>query len=210
MSAHDAALAAYWQDHLEKGNNMPQKTCAICGCDIRGVEEPAVLFIGKYGRRYTVCADCEKLMDTFISGEDESEKTAAAKQIYDYLFNSGLPKTPELLAFFKELFTDSEKLAEAEATLAELEAEESAEEDTEEAEAVTSTVTSDEEAVIPTEEEFLADREKPMSLFSRILFFLLFLLLGGGAIFYGVVSSMISLTVIGALVALLGLLAFVK
>lgn len=204
MSAHDAALAAYWQDRLEKGKNMPEKICAICGCDIHGVEEPAVLFIGKYGRRYAICADCEVLMDTFVSGENESEKTAAAGKIYEYLFNSGLPKTPELLGFFKELFTDGERLAEAEALLSEYhedEEDEKAENSSEEEEAAAPVT---KEQAIPTEEEFLADREKSMSSFSKILFFLLFLLLGGGAVFYGVMSSVISLIVTGAVIALLG------
>jgi len=186
--------------HTENGTGMNKKTCALCSCDIEGLEEPAVLFVGRYGRRYEICTECENLMDTFVSGDFESERTDAAKRIYDCLFNSGHPKTPELLGFFKELFTDGERLAEAEAMLAEIEEEEIVEEKAEE---VTPAVTSD-EAAIPTEEEFLADREKPMSSFSKILFFFLFLLLGGGAVFYGITSSTVFLTVIGAVIALFG------
>lgn len=176
---------------------MQPKACALCSRDIETQTEPAVLFVGKYGRRYEICSACERLMDTFVSGESESERTDAAKRVYGYLFNDGIPKSPELLSFFKELFAEGDRLDEAKELLSE---EESTEASVTEAEGVPS---QEDEALI-SEEEFLADREKPTSLVTRLVFLLLFLLLGGGTLFYGIVGGKTLLVVVGAIIALLG------
>ncbi len=180
---------------------MLRKVCALCSRDIEESEEPAVLFVGKYGRRYEICANCEGLMDTFVSSEIESDRTGAAKRIYDHLFHEGVPKSAELLDFFKDLFSENGRLVEAQDLLCEYAEEEAAaltdEEDV-------TPVPAAEENAIPTEEEFLASDGQSMPVISKILFLLLFLLLGGGTVFYGIVSSTISLIVVGAIVALIG------
>ena len=157
------------------------------------------MFVGKYGKRYEICTECEEVMDTFLSGDFESERTAAAKKLYDCLFAENDPKSPELLSFFKDLFSENGKtLLEAQESLREYEEElrESHEED--------APVTPPVDDSLPTEEEFLRDREKPMSIWAKLLLLLLYLLLGGGAIWFGIIRSTVALIVAGSLIALIG------
>lgn len=178
---------------------MERKTCALCALDIEEQNEPAILFVGKYGRRYEICTDCEHLMDTFVSSEDEGKRNEAAKTVYNHLFSEGVPKSMELLEFYKNLFDEGEGLAEAQKLLREYEEEERA---SCEEEALTEEEPTANEI---SEAEFLADREKPLGISVKIFYLFLFLLLGGAAVGYGILQSIVSLIVAGALVALLGI-----
>ena len=178
---------------------MANKVCALCSHDIDTVEEPALLFIGKYGRRYEICPDCEALMDTLVSTEDEAEKTAAAKTVYHHLFEGDEQKSGELITFFRDLLAEnSETMTEAKESLEEYEEEERRKKE----EALTE---KDEVKTEPSEEEFLQSEEKPMKLWVRLVFLLLFLLLGGGALAFGILSSRIAMAVVGGIVILVGI-----
>ena len=102
------------------------KECALCAKNIDHVKEPALLFIGRYGRRYEICLDCEELMDTLVSPDFESERDAAVKKVYGYLFENGEERvSSEMVNFFKDLLSeDSELMSEAKENLEEYEAEE--------------------------------------------------------------------------------------
>ena len=173
-----------------------RKTCALCSRDIEETNEPAVLFVGKYGRRFEVCEECEALMDTLVSDEAGDERNAAAKKVYHYLFADGIPKSRELLDFFKNLFADGESAEAADEDVVD-----AIEEDTEE-EATLAPIETDALDEI-SEEEFIADKVKPMTLTAKLLFLLLFLALGGGAVFYGILSGTVALIVFGALIAVI-------
>ena len=182
------------------------KTCALCSREIEETNEPAVLFVGKYGRRFEVCADCEALMDTLVSGKATDERNAAAKRVYHYLFEDGIPKSRELLDFFKNLFADGESVEESEEGSVENteevideDTEKDIDEDVEETPAPAQTV----ESCEISEEEFIADKVKPMTLTAKLLFLLLFLALGGGALAYGIMTGAVTMIVFGALIALI-------
>ncbi|MBQ7364273.1 MAG: hypothetical protein IJW46_01600 [Clostridia bacterium] len=188
------------------------KECTLCAKGIDHIKEPALLFIGKYGRRYEICLECEELMDTLVSGEYESERKNAGKTVYRYLFErEGDPISGEVVSFFKDLLAEgSELMQTAQENLDEyereeeqrrLEAEEAAKKALLAAEEATA-VAVDEASI--SEEEFLKDETEPLSLKVRILFFLLFTLLAAGAVTYGILQSNTVSIVIGAIVFLLG------
>jgi len=193
----------------------PEKTnmkeCALCSQNIDHVEEPALLFIGKYGRRYEICLDCEELMDTVVS-PDAVGKEDAVKTVYGYLFNTpDDQKSPELVSFFVKLLDeDSEMMREAQESLSEYEREEEERRRAAEEAAKTALEAAEDAAVeahddaLPTEEEFIKDETKPVSLGIKLLFMLLFTLLAGGAIAYGVIRSHVLSIVIGAIILILG------
>lgn len=189
---------------------MGNKECALCSCGIEHIKEPALLFIGKYGRRYEICLDCEKTMDTLVSSETPEERDDAIKTVYHHLFEDGSSqKSPELLNFFNRLLGDSETMNEARENLEEYEAEEAAKQA--EAEAIANAALDTAEAAAQdaasdeiSEEEFLAQGDKPLKLWVKLLFFTLFLVLSGVAIAFGVVKSNIPMIVIGAVVFLIG------
>ena len=56
-----------------------------------------------------------------------------------------------------------------------------------------------------TEEAFLAEDTKKTSLVTKIVFLLLFLALGGGALAYGIIKPSVFTIVIGAIIILLGI-----
>ena len=97
------------------------KDCVICSKDIGYLKEPALLFIGKYGKRYEICTECEALMDAFVAPEAGEGKKKAADTLYSLIFEKGAGhKGSELLHFFSDLFnTESETAKEAEESLKE-------------------------------------------------------------------------------------------
>lgn len=183
---------------------MLLKACALCSCDIEHLEEPAVLFVGKYGRRYEICRDCETLMDTLVSPDSDEARNDAAKSVYHYLFNNDEQKSQELISFFNDLLSeDSAAMLEAQENLEEYEEEEKKKKEAEdEGDAPVTTPTEED---LPTEEEFLADQDKPLKLWAKLLFLLLFALLGGGAIAFGIIKSAVTMIVMGAIVLLVGI-----
>lgn len=188
---------------------MGNKECALCSCGIEHIKEPALLFIGKYGRRYEICLDCEKTMDALVSAELPEERDAAVKTVYRHLFEENGQKSPELLNFFNRLLGDSETMNEARESLEEYEAEEAAKQA--EAEAIANAALDTAEAAAQdaasdeiSEEEFLAEGDKPLKLWVKLLFLALFLALSGVAITFGAIQSNIPMIVIGAIVLLIG------
>ena len=189
------------------------KECALCAKNIDHVKEPALLFIGRYGRRYEICLDCEELMDTLVSPDFENERDAAVKKVYGYLFENGEERvSSEMVNFFKELLSeDSELMSEAKENLEEYEAEEEKRRlEAEEAAKKALSAAEDEatdafDHALSEEEDFIKDETKPISLGVRLLFLLLFTLLAGGAVAYGIIQSNVISIVIGAIVFLLGL-----
>ncbi len=195
---------------------MSQKICALCTADITVLHEPALLFIGRYGRRYEICKACEDLMDTLVSSEDAATREDAAKTVYHHLFEEGEQKPIELLNFFKDLLSeDSNALLEARENLEDyeeeeekkrLEAEKKAEDALSIAEEAAIKATDDSLDQGISEEDFLKDEEKPLSLPMKLLFLVLFLLLGGSAVAYGIFCDSVVMIVLGAIVSLIGLL----
>ena len=187
------------------------KECALCSQNIDHVKEPALLFIGKYGRRYEICLDCEEVMDTLVNPSFDTEREEAAKKIYGYLFEkTDETVSSEMIGFFRDLLTeDSELMTEARENLEEYNAEEEKKRLEAEEAAKKALLAAEEEmgealdAVI-SEEDFIKDETKPLSLGTRLLFFALFTLLAGGAVLYGVLQSNVVSIVIGAIVFLLG------
>ena len=192
---------------------MLRKACALCSCDIEHIKEPAILFVGKYGKRYEICFDCESLMDSLVEPKSPEDKTRAEGEIYHYLFEDSEPKSHELVTFFRELLAEgSESMLEAKENLEEYEEEEArlkkeAEEAAEKAMLSAETAATDAvDEALPTEDEFLSDTDKPLKLWVKLLFLLLFALLGGGAVAFGILKSTVPMIVIGAIVFLVGVL----
>lgn len=190
------------------------KLCAICSESIEFEKEPALLFVGRSGHRYEICHSCEELMDRFVANENENDRKEAAGKLYDLVFST--KKSLELLTFFKELFTeDSETQLTAEESLKEYrEEEEAAREEAEKL--ATEAIDRAEEAAATamkeaensfSEEAFLSEGKKKPSVGVKLLFCLLFLLLGGGAIAVGILFDYIFSTVIGVIIALMGVAA---
>lgn len=193
------------------------KQCAVCALSIEHINEPAILFIGRYGYCYELCPECEKAVERFISPESEDDRREAADIVYDRFFRINTDrKSAELLDYMKSLFNENgSTLAEAQEALRLFKEEsELAEEETDEENAAEKndgklvnedTPTEDTEEDEISEEEFLADTAKKTPLGLKLLFLLLFLAIGGGAIAYGVWQSSTFSTVAGAIVALLGI-----
>ena len=117
-----------------------------------------------------------------------------------------------MVNFFKELLSeDSELMSEAKENLEEYEAEEEKRRlEAEEAAKKALSAAEDEatdafDHALSEEEDFIKDETKPISLGVRLLFLLLFTLLAGGAVAYGIIQSNVISIVIGAIVFLLGL-----
>ena len=54
------------------------KQCAICAQSIEAVEEPAILFIGRYGHHYELCPECEAASERFIDPASPEDRKEAA------------------------------------------------------------------------------------------------------------------------------------
>lgn len=193
------------------------KQCAICSKNIDDMKEPAILFIGRYGHHYELCPDCEGVMERFIAPEAKGDREAAADILYHRIFdeNTGR-KSAEMLDYIKALFSEnSETLAEAEQSVREYREEAKALEESGDADTdPDSDIAQDAQQSVPalsatddgiTEEEFVALKTPKTPFAIKLVFLFLFLLIGGGAIAYGIIESSVFSVVVGAIITLLGL-----
>ena len=67
--------------------------CSICGAEITN-EDAAILTMGAAGIPRYICEECEKDLDTAISGKDVEEITTAIKSLSEKMVN-GNPDTPD-------------------------------------------------------------------------------------------------------------------
>lgn len=200
------------------------KYCAICSAELAESEiktdlpetkgdaqepapeqtpAPALLFIGKYGRKHEICPACEEKMDELLTSESPAGRKDALDYLYTRLFDPEFGKTSgEVIEYFRTLLSDEEALAEASRNLAEsADADAAADTDTD------ADTESDTEAVeAPAEEEsFLSKEPKKTSLGVKLVFLFLFLLVGGGTLAYGIIRSSVFTIVIGSIIILLGI-----
>lgn len=191
------------------------KQCAICAKSIEALEDPAILFIGRLGHQYELCPECEAATERFIEPASDDDRKEAADIIYHRFFKVNTDrKSAELLDYMKSLFDEGGKtLAEAREALR-LSQEEAETDIVPSADAEdnnTPTITEDssvlslsEESEI-SEEEFLAETAKKTPIGIKLLFLLLFLAIGGGAVCYGILRDSVFSIVSGAIVAFLGI-----
>jgi len=186
------------------------KQCAICAQSIEHIQDPAILFIGCFGHPYELCPECEAASERFIEPKSEDDRKEAADIIYHRFFTVNTDrKSAEMLDYMKNLFDENGKtLAEAKEALRQSQEETPNDvvpsADAEENNTPIITEDANEEDEI-SEEEFLADTAKKTPLVIKLLFSLLFLAVGGGAIAYGILRSSTFAIVAGAIVALLGI-----
>ena len=191
------------------------KQCAICAQSIEHVQDPAILFIGRLGHHYELCPECEAATERFIEPKTEEDRREAADIIYHRFFKVNTDrKSAEILDYMKSLFDESgSTLAEAREALrlsqeecdADVVPSATAEENNPSA-PLENTPEIDEIDEISeiSEEEFLADTAKKTPIAVKLVFLLLFLALGGGAIAYGILRSSTFAIVAGAVAAFLG------
>ena len=185
------------------------KQCAICAQSIENIQDPAILFIGRLGHHYELCPECEAATERFIEPKTEEDRREAADIIYHRFFKVNTDrKSEEILDYMKSLFDESgSTLAEAREALR-LSQEEC------DADVVPSATAEENNPSAPlentpeedeiSEEEFLADTAKKTPIAVKLVFLLLFLALGGGAIAYGILQPSTFAIVAGAVVAFLG------
>ena len=185
------------------------KQCAICAQSIENIQDPAILFIGRLGHHYELCPECEAATERFIEPKTEEDRREAADIIYHRFFKVNTDrKSAEILDYMKSLFDESgSTLAEAREALR-LSQEEC------DADVVPSATAEENNPSAPlentpkedeiSEEEFLADTAKKTPIAVKLVFLLLFLALGGGAIAYGILQPSTFAIVAGAVVAFLG------
>lgn len=82
------------------------KKCALCSSDIAHLDTPALLFVGKYGKHYEVCTNCETLIDSINAPKEEGGCTLEAiNSLYNLVWGDNVePKSGELLSFFADFF----------------------------------------------------------------------------------------------------------
>ena len=185
------------------------KQCAICAQSIENIQDPAILFIGRLGHHYELCPECEAATERFIEPKTEEDRREAADIIYHRFFKVNTDrKSEEILDYMKSLFDESgSTLAEAREALR-LSQEEC------DADVVPSATAEENNPSAPlentpeedeiSEEEFLADTAKKTPIAVKLVFLLLFLALGGGAIAYGILQPSTFAIVAGAVAAFLG------
>ena len=191
------------------------KQCAICAQSNEGVKDPAILFIGRYGHHYELCPECEAATERFIDPKSETDRKEAADIIYHRFFTVNTDrKSAELIDYMRSLFDESGKTLEEAREALRYSQEESQDDIVPSAEAEeNNTPISAEDPPFPlsdngdeiSEEEFLADTSKKTPLVTKLLYLLLFLAIGGSAIFYGAMQNNTFALVAGAIVAFLGL-----
>ena len=192
------------------------KQCAICAQSIEEVKDPAILFIGRYGHHYELCPICEAASERFIEPQTANDRQEAADIIYHRFFKLNTEyKSAEMLDYMKSLFDESgQTLAEAREALR-LSQEEEENTVVPSADAEENNIsTIPEDTLEPTfndeedeisEEKFLADTAKKTPLAIKLVFLLIFLAIGGGAVAYGIFHTSTFTIVAGAIVALLGI-----
>lgn len=188
------------------------KQCAICAQSIEHVQDPAILFIGRLGHHYELCPECEAATERFIEPKTEEDRREAADIIYHRFFKVNTDrKSAEILDYMKSLFDESgSTLAEAREALrlsqeecdADVVPSATAEENNPSAPLENTPETNEIDEI--SEEEFLADTAKKTPIAVKLVFLLLFLALGGGAIAYGILRPSTFAIVAGAVVAFLG------
>ena len=191
------------------------KQCAICAKSIETVKDPAILFIGRLGHQYELCPECEAAVERFIDPQSADDRKEAADIIYHRFFQVNTDrKSGELLDYMKSLFDESGKTLEEAREALRLSQEDcktdivpsanAEENNTLKTTEDTSLIASSEEDEI-SEEEFLADTAKKTPIGIKLIFLLLFLAIGGGAVCYGILRDSVFSIVAGAIVALLGI-----
>lgn len=192
------------------------KQCAICAQSIEHIKDPAILFIGRWGHQYELCPECEAASERFIEPKSENDRKEAADIIYHRFFTVNTDrKSAEMLDYMKSLFDESGKTLEEAREALRLSQEES------ENDIVPSAVAEENNTpILPedtpsfslheeedeiSEEEFLADTAKKTPIAIKLVFLLLFLAVGGGAVCYGILRTSTFAIVAGAIVALLGI-----
>lgn len=207
------------------------KTCSICGKPLEEEKEYAVLLIGRYGTVYQICEQCEENTDALASRQNDEARKSAADYMYKKVFEEKNGRcSPEVVDYLNELIKgDESTISEAiDAVNSEGAAEEDEEgaggEDSEKSKAVPSdgTDTNDKDpgqdaldAIASDSDEddggYISEEPKKTSLAVRIIFLLIFLLIGAGVLAYGIMQSAVSTIVIGVVVLLIGVASvFIK
>lgn len=75
------------------------ETCVLCRnkFEVAEGEEPAVLFVNKYGIKRVLCAECEAKLDAATAEEDSDEKQAAYTEVMALADNMKDPDAMEVL-----------------------------------------------------------------------------------------------------------------
>ena len=206
------------------------ESCAICGRALGSEKEHAVLLIGRYGTVHRICDECEEKMDSLVASENAEEQKDAADYIYRNVFNTETGRcSPEVVEYLSGIMNgDSDAVSAArdaaldsadECAAGNVGAEnpeyipadsESASENAQDKEdigkrafdAISADTDGDENA---DDDDYVSQEPKKTSLAIRIIFFFIFLLIGGSVLAYGIMYKTVSTIVIGAIVLLIGI-----
>lgn len=206
------------------------ESCAICGRALGSEKEHAVLLIGRYGTVHRICDECEEKMDSLVASENAEEQKDAADYIYRNVFNTETGRcSPEVVEYLSGIMNgDSDAVSAArdaaldsadECAAGNVGAEnpeyipadsESASENAQGKEdigkrafdAISADTDGDENA---DNDDYVSQEPKKTSLAIRIIFFFIFLLIGGSVLAYGIMYKTVSTIVIGAIVLLIGI-----
>lgn len=206
------------------------ESCAICGRALGSEKEHAVLLIGRYGTVHRICDECEEKMDSLVASENAEEQKDAADYIYRNVFNTETGRcSPEVVEYLSGIMNgDSDAVSAArdaaldsadECAAGNVGAEnpeyipadsESASENAQGKEdigkrafdAISADTDGDENA---DDDDYVSQEPKKTSLAIRIIFFFIFLLIGGSVLAYGIMYKTVSTIVIGAIVLLIGI-----
>lgn len=102
LAAHPAPALSSGDADASAGSSLPQR-------------EPALLFIGRRGRRYEICPACEEQMDRLLQPKAEADRKNALDYLYRRLFDPAFgQKSGEIVEYFRNLLSDEEAFQAAE------------------------------------------------------------------------------------------------
>lgn len=102
LAAHPAFALSSGDANASAGSSLPQR-------------EPALLFIGRRGRRYEICPACEEQMDRLLQPKAEADRRNALDYLYRRLFDPAFgQKSGEIVEYFRNLLSDEEAFQAAE------------------------------------------------------------------------------------------------
>ena len=102
LAAHPAPALSSGDADASAGSSLPQR-------------EPALLFIGRRGRRYEICPACEEQMDRLLQPKAEADRRNALDYLYRRLFDPAFgQKSGEIVEYFRNLLSDEEAFQAAE------------------------------------------------------------------------------------------------
>lgn len=102
LAARPAPALSSGDADASAGSSLPQR-------------EPALLFIGRRGRRYEICPACEEQMDRLLQPKAEADRRNALDYLYRRLFDPAFgQKSGEIVEYFRNLLSDEEAFQAAE------------------------------------------------------------------------------------------------